>query len=82
MGSNDWLTQGAGSPSKADHGAVVRMLSAARSGTPAHATEVPDEVCELYAAAFTLVRPDGHVAWRGDDIPAEPASIWAVVTGG
>jgi len=66
---------------KADRGAVVRILSAARPGTPAHATEVPDEVCELYAAAFTLVRPDGHVAWRGNDIPAEPASVWDVVTG-
>jgi len=25
----------------------------------------------LYDRKFTVVRPDGHVAWRGDEPPAE-----------
>ena len=35
----------------------------------------------LYERALVLVRPDGHVAWRGDAVPADPASIIAIVRG-
>jgi flavin-dependent monooxygenase StaC len=31
---------------------------------------------ELYEYPFVLVRPDGHVAWRGDDLPSD--AIWLV----
>lgn len=33
-------------------------------------------IAELYERSFVLVRPDGHVAWRGDDLPADPG--WLV----
>jgi hypothetical protein len=33
------------------------------------------EVDALYERALVLVRPDGHVAWRGDSLPADPAGI-------
>lgn len=37
-------------------------------------------MAELYAAPLVLVRPDGHVAWRGQS-DADPASILDVVRG-
>jgi 2-polyprenyl-6-methoxyphenol hydroxylase-like FAD-dependent oxidoreductase len=35
----------------------------------------------LYEKRFVLVRPDGHVAWRGDYIPDDPGAIIDTVTG-
>lgn len=35
----------------------------------------------VYARSLVLVRPDGHVAWRGDAVPAPDRSLWAHVTG-
>jgi len=37
-------------------------------------------VAALYDAPLVLVRPDGHVAWRGDDHP-DPDTLLAIVTG-
>ena len=34
-----------------------------------------------YAARFALIRPDQHVAWRGDALPADAAGLLAHVTG-
>lgn len=39
-----------------------------------------DSVRALYARDLTLVRPDGHVAWRGDSV-SDAASLWDLVTG-
>jgi 2-polyprenyl-6-methoxyphenol hydroxylase-like FAD-dependent oxidoreductase len=39
------------------------------------------EVAALYQRALVLVRPDGHVAWRGDALPADPAGIVARMRG-
>jgi hypothetical protein len=33
------------------------------------------KVRETYERKFVLVRPDGHVAWRGDALPSDPAGI-------
>lgn len=35
----------------------------------------------LYEKRYVLVRPDGHVAWRGDSIPDDPAAILEVICG-
>jgi len=35
----------------------------------------------LYEKRFVLVRPDGHVAWRGDSIPSDPGAIIDTVSG-
>ncbi|AHK35735.1 hypothetical protein OPAG_06614 [Rhodococcus opacus PD630] len=48
------------------------------------AITAPDTVAALRAAyerTFILIRPDGHVAWRGDTLPADPGQILDVVRG-
>lgn len=39
------------------------------------------EARDLYGAALTLVRPDGHVAWRGDELPDDCHSVVDTVRG-
>jgi 2-polyprenyl-6-methoxyphenol hydroxylase-like FAD-dependent oxidoreductase len=33
------------------------------------------EVLQRFEQRLVLVRPDGHVAWRGNEIPADPAAL-------
>jgi 2-polyprenyl-6-methoxyphenol hydroxylase-like FAD-dependent oxidoreductase len=33
------------------------------------------EIANLYERAYVLVRPDGHVAWRGDRLPDDPDAV-------
>ncbi len=33
------------------------------------------EIANLYERAYVLVRPDGHVAWRGDALPDDPGAL-------
>ncbi|MFM0662936.1 FAD-dependent monooxygenase [Paraburkholderia sediminicola] len=40
-----------------------------------------DKLRELYPRHFTLIRPDGHVAWRGDTLDRPAHTIWDIVTG-
>lgn len=35
----------------------------------------------VYQKKYVLVRPDGHVAWRGDKVPADPESMLKKVSG-
>ncbi|MFS8102146.1 FAD-dependent monooxygenase [Lentzea alba] len=39
------------------------------------------KISELYQRSFVLVRPDGHVAWRGDELPSNPAALVDTVRG-
>jgi hypothetical protein len=39
------------------------------------------QIAALYERALVLVRPDGHVAWRGDAPPADPLALIDVVRG-
>lgn len=39
------------------------------------------EIARLYERRFVLVRPDGHVAWRGDEPPRDPAALVDTVRG-
>lgn len=53
---------------------------AERLGMPLTVLRLPDPaLTELYGARLALVRPDQHVAWRGDAWP--DADILAIVTG-
>ena len=53
-------------------------LIEAAAGAPRADREVaiadPD-IAALYERKLVLVRPDGHVAWRGDACPADAAAI-------
>ena len=53
------------------------LLRAARMrGVPMErvALDRPD-IARLYGKALVLVRPDGHVAWRGDALPPDPLRL-------
>jgi 2-polyprenyl-6-methoxyphenol hydroxylase-like FAD-dependent oxidoreductase len=54
-----------------------RLIEAARAqSVPMREVALAEpEVAVLYETSLVLVRPDGHVAWRGNDIPADAASI-------
>jgi hypothetical protein len=39
------------------------------------------DIAELYARRFVLVRPDGHVAWRGERPPVNPEELVERVRG-
>jgi hypothetical protein len=55
------------------HGLVV---AARARQVPLRIVEIDDPaVAALYARAFVLVRPDGMVAWRSDDSPADPDGL-------
>ena len=49
------------------------MMAAKRRDLPIKVHHISDRnIATLYERRFVLVRPDGHVAWRGDTIPAAP----------
>jgi 2-polyprenyl-6-methoxyphenol hydroxylase-like FAD-dependent oxidoreductase len=55
--------------------------AASRRGVPLRVCRVGSEAAAtLYERRFVLVRPDGHVAWRGDVIPAAPESLRVIDT--
>ena len=40
------------------------------------------DIAKLYERKYVLIRPDGHVAWRGDTVPDNPQGIIDTVRGG
>ncbi len=59
------------------------MIAAARDrGVPLRTVEVNEpHLRDLYEKRFVLVLLDQHVAWRGDTISADSASIIETVRG-
>jgi hypothetical protein len=57
-------------------GAAEDIARAARSReVPLQVLEGPRHTASLYERRLVLVRPDGHVAWRGDEPPPDPLAL-------
>jgi 2-polyprenyl-6-methoxyphenol hydroxylase-like FAD-dependent oxidoreductase len=67
----------------ADAAQAAPLLEAAKKrNLPLTFTAIAEPpIAGLYQRKFVLVRPDGHVAWRDDRIPADPLRIIDVVRG-
>jgi 2-polyprenyl-6-methoxyphenol hydroxylase-like FAD-dependent oxidoreductase len=51
-------------------------------GLPLEVVALDDpKLCEVYERSFVLVRPDGHVAWRGDALPPNAEEVIEKVRG-
>lgn len=64
----------------AEAGPLVSAFAA--QGVPLQVAEIRETAVDTaYERRFVLVRPDGHVAWRGEAMPADPEAIVARVRG-
>jgi 2-polyprenyl-6-methoxyphenol hydroxylase-like FAD-dependent oxidoreductase len=64
--------------------AAVDALVSAAAGQqlPLQVVDIADAaIATLYERPLCLVRPDGHVVWRGDSVPADAAALVARVRG-
>ncbi len=51
-------------------------------GAPFFSHAIADQdVAGIYGAKYVLVRPDGHVAWRGDQMPGDCDALMRTVCG-
>jgi hypothetical protein len=65
----------------ADTGALEQAAQA--RGMPLTILELRrDDLRKLYEKDFVLIRPDQHVAWRGEAVPADADALIARLTGG
>ncbi len=57
-------------------------VEARRRGVPLNTVDIDDPaIAALYERKLVLVRPDGHVAWRGDALPVGRGALLKRVTG-
>jgi hypothetical protein len=65
---------------RADTEALAHAFAAI--GAPYQALDVPDAAPrDIYGHDLLLLRPDLHVAWRGNALPPEPERLAAMATG-
>jgi hypothetical protein len=89
-----WLSDGSALHDRLGHGYTLLKLRADTDNASGleraiRATGAALEVLELdepplrdvYGRDLLLLRPDLHVAWRGDRAPDDPARVAAIVTG-
>jgi hypothetical protein len=66
--------------SNADTSGLERAMRAL--GVPFEIVTVSDDIArDVYGRDLILLRPDLHIAWRGNDAPADPGHLAALVTG-
>jgi hypothetical protein len=63
---------------------VDRLAAAARARAVPLTVIAPDDerLAALYGARLVLIRPDQHVAWRGDRLGRDPEEIFDILRGG
>ncbi len=88
-----WLADGTALHDRLGHGYTLLRLNGGHdtaaleqalraTGAPLDVLDVGDAVArEIYGRDLLLLRPDLHVAWRGDRPPDDPHKLAAVVTG-
>jgi 2-polyprenyl-6-methoxyphenol hydroxylase-like FAD-dependent oxidoreductase len=91
-----WLDDGTAMADRIGYGTGYTLLRLGRSatdvaalakafaalGAPLQVLDNPDaRPREVYGYDLLLLRPDLHVAWRGNRLPAEPARLAAMATG-
>jgi hypothetical protein len=65
---------------RADTAGVAHAFAA--SGAPLQILDIPDErPREIYGYDLLLLRPDMHVAWRGNTPPEDAENLARMVTG-
>jgi hypothetical protein len=68
------------SPEQIDASAFT--AAADKAGLPLAVVALDEpRVRDIYERSLVLVRPDGHVAWRGDGVPADAAAVIEKVRG-
>jgi 2-polyprenyl-6-methoxyphenol hydroxylase-like FAD-dependent oxidoreductase len=67
----------------ADVAEAAQLRQAAQQlGVPLQTAHIDDpEARSVYEKRYVLVRPDGHVAWRGDSMPEDAGAILGKVSG-
>ena len=62
---------------------VDGLAAAAKSaGVPIKVLHVAEDAArDLYERDLAIIRPDQHVAWRGNRPPDDPGALWAKITG-
>ncbi|MSQ70003.1 MAG: 2-polyprenyl-6-methoxyphenol hydroxylase [Betaproteobacteria bacterium] len=65
-----------------DAATAAMEAAAAKRGLPLEVKAVKNaEAAALYERRLVLVRPDGHVAWRGDSVPGDALAVIDTVRG-
>jgi hypothetical protein len=66
----------------AEANAAALTSAASRANVPLQTLPISEEnVREIYERDLVLVRPDGHVAWRGNAVPENAGEIIETVRG-
>lgn len=63
-----------------DVSSLVAAFEGRKVPLTVHTFDEP-ELAELYERNLVLVRPDDHVAWRGQEVPADPVALVDIVRG-
>jgi hypothetical protein len=73
----------AGSPDDSDSALLELATRAAAEANVPLTISAPDHkgLDELYEARFALIRPDQHVAWRGETWPDDGVNLFKRVSG-